>query len=890
MHYTLFCTLGWVAIAGLGALEIRCGHPLPLCTLPGKMVSLNLILDNGEGETVDLSGMMELPQGWRTVFIETESINLPAGETQQRLVAFKVHRSALSGEYTLLYRSGGQTFPIPIVVEETTEIEMEFDERPLLAAAGELFSLKCSCINKGNNTTPIYFEVSSDPCGAVITGSLEWNIAPEEQIPFELAVDTSSSCSSSYMQYIFLKVRHQETHEILYRRTLALEVLPRGLNPVDPYVRIPATLSFSVFGDEGQTEGAMDFAGGGVYDPENERRVDFFFRLPTDLRNTVYDQIQRFTLGFQDPHREVILGDTTYALSPVLERGYYGRGASFAYQTDRFEAGAFFARNVFHTSYEQQDVAAYISSSPNENYWTSLNFLRKSLNRDPVSDIFSLLGERETERSYISLEFARNFNDRCGSSDKLGYRVEVRGEGKNSSFYFEKNYAAPHFYGYSNDLDYIGGSLDWNPHTRLRAFFSTCFLKQNLHPTRWKRQFTVVAPRQRQYNAQLTYQLTPRASLALTGMLLRASDVKIWRSYDFDQRWIGLTYAYAFPRFNLIAVGAIGEQKDFLEHRKQESLQRYSLYVNWVTRRGTFVNFMYDCGHTNYYDAKPWRNAFGLTVRKHFGPRTWMEAFGQFAVNNPNGSNQYQLALKYNHIFANNHLLTFNIHRLQCSHYHNDREYLFVFAYTIPLSIPVRRRQDIGSISGQLVDNETGSPISDAIVSLGGSRALTDKAGFFSYQGLVPGLYEFKTAMLPDQCINQTPEPLQVEVQGGEVKTMQVVAISPGRISGTIYLLDYSYSYEDYRHPELNAQSALAEIELTITREGSDELYQYMTGPSGEFQFAGLRPGRWHIHVDTSRLPTSHRLEMNDFMIEIASKQDYKLELKAVPRLAKVVH
>ena len=874
-----------MAFSTVAGLEIRCGHPLPLSSAPGKILSLNLILDNSDGPTLDFAGDLQLPNGWRTVFFENGSFQIEAGDLHQRMIAFQIPRNALEGDYQIQYGIADQFFSIPVHVDCTMEIDMEFEEKTMLVAAGEFFSLECTCVNRGNSTTPICFEVSSDPDGAVITEQLEWDITPGEKIPFQIAVDTSSVCSNSYIHYIFLKVRHQETCDILYRKTIAVEVLPRGVNPVDPYVRIPATLAFSVFGDKGQTEGAIDFAGGGVYDPENERRIDFFFRLPTDLRNTVYDQIQRFYLGFKDPHREAILGDTVYALSPVLERGFYGRGGSFAYQNEKFEAGAFFARNVFHTSYEQQDIAAYLSASFRECCWLSLNFLRKSLNRDPRSNIISVLGERETERSYLSIEFARNLASTPHPSGKTGYRIEARGAlGERSSLYFEKNYAGNHFYGYSNDLDFIGGSLDWAPRPRLRAFFSASLLKQNLHPTKWKKQITVVAPRQRQYNAQLTYLFNEAASLSLTGMLLRAKDVEIWRSYDFDQRWIGLNYTWAISRFSLIAIGALGEQKDFLRHRKQESLQRYSLYINWTTARGTWCNFMYDCGHTNYYDAKPWRNAFGLTLRKHLGSRTWIEAFGQFAVNNPNGSNQHQLAFKFNHIFKNNHLLTLNFHQLQCSHYKNDREYLFVCAYTIPLSIPARRRQDIGSISGQLIDVETDEPIRDAIVSLGGSRALTDQHGFFSYQGLCPGLYEFKTAMLPDQKINQTPEPMRVEVQGGLESALQIAAVSQCRLSGRVLFFDYCYSLEDIHNPELKEQGSLADVEITIAREGSDELYSYITGPSGEFNFSSLRPGKWHIHLEASRLPTSHQLEFNNFAVAINSKDHFRVDLRALPR------
>lgn len=885
MHTRFLITLyGCIVWSSLSGLEIRCGHSLPLCTAPGKIISLNVILDNQNGEELEFAGQIILPDGWRKIFFESEPFRLEEGGLHQRMVAFQVPRNTLAGDYTVQCGSENQVLAIPIHVESNTEIDMEYEEKALLVAAGEVFTFGCTCINRGNSTTPVCFEVSSDPCGAIITGQLEWNIAPGEKIPFRLAIDTSSICSSSYMQYIFLKVRHQETDEILYRRTVALEVLPRGVNPVDPYVRIPATLAFSVFGDEGQTDGAIDFVGGGVYDPENERRVDFFFRLPTDLRNVVYDQIQRMTLGFRDPHREVILGDTTYAITPVLERGFYGRGGSFAYQNERFEAGAFFARNIFHTSYAQQDVAAYISGSPQLCCWVSGNYLHKSLNRDPNSDIVSLLAERETERAYLSVEFARNLATTPHRMGKTGYRFEARGPFRDTgSFYFEKNYAGPHFYGYSNDMDLTAASLEWIPRSRFRAYLSGCYLKQNLHPTKWKKQLTVVAPRQRQYNAQLTYLLNERASLSLTGMLLRAKDVKIWRSYDFDQRWIGLNYTWTIPNFNLIAIGALGEQKDFLHHHKQESLQRYSLYINWTTARGTFCNFMYDCGHTNYYDAKPWRNAFGLTLRRHFGPRTWAEAFGQFAANNPNGSHQYQLAFKFNHIFKNDHLLTLNVHRLDCTHFKHDREYLFICAYTIPLSIPVRRRQDIGSITGQLLDQETNAPISDAIVALDGSRALTDRYGFFSYQGLCPGLYEFQTSMLPDQKINAVPEPMQVEVCGGKDRQLRVAAVSQSKFSGRVLLFDYCYNLEDIQHPELKEQGSLAEIEITVAREGSDELYSYITGISGEFNFATLRPGLWHVHVDPARLPPGHRLEFNDFTIEIAPKENFKVDLRAMP-------
>jgi len=866
-------------------ISLSCVSP-HLVSPPGKVVTVNFMIQNNSNFEATLEGDLKLPPGWKPIYVEKNALTLPAHDQMLCTFAFQVPRDALAKTYQIEYSipSLGEKCLFDIGVEPYMAFEGQLEDKPLILPAGIPFSIDCRLINRGNISLPISLEAVADPACEVVTFFDSCDLLPNSETNCQLTI-TPEDCPNAYTQFVFIKVRNQDTDEILYRTTLLLEVLPRGVKTIDPYVRIPAMLRLIACGDNHNTVAAAEFAGGGVIDEERGRRLDFLVRLPTDLRNVIYEQYQRFFFGFVDPAYEVVVGDTTYIMSPLTEQGMYGRGAGFKLFMDGLELGGFYSQNIFRTSYNQKDAGASISYEPREDLFFQGNFFHKELNRDPNSDILSVLAERDTGSSFTSAEVGYNFGKlkHCQA-----YRFETRGKiGDRGWYYFEKDYAGPNFFGYFTNLHYLGASVDYALTKPLRASFSTNFLKQNLRPTNCKRHHHrhhhhrhIFAPRQRQYNAVLTYQRNG-AAIALTGMLLRAKDVKWECNYDFDQRWVGMNLSYARQNFSFVALSQIGEQKDFLRHKKIESLQRYSLYVNWSSSQQTQWSFVLDSGHTNYYDARPWRNSVGLIMRHQFLVKTWIEIFGQFVHNIPTGSNQYQIAFKYNHLFQNAHLLTLNFHQLHCSHFKGARDYIFFLSYAIPLTVPVKYRADIGHVYGQLLDEAQQMPIPDAIVSLDGERAFTDAQGLFSFPGICPGSYPFKTELLPTSLVTKVPEPQSVQVVGGKRTDLVVATVQSCRVAGQIQLFDYVYNLSG--EGNVMEKGGLSNTFITLSSD-NDEVFTYLSDFSGKFHFDNLRPGKWLVTIDATQLPKSHSLEFNDFYIEVAPNDSFFVQVKVLPK------
>jgi len=163
--------------------------------------------------------------------------------------------------------------------------------------------------------------------------------------------------------------------------------------------------------------------------------------------------------------------------------------------------------------------------------------------------------------------------------------------------------------------------------------------------------------------------------------------------------------------------------------------------------------------------------------------------------------------------------------------FYRSRFWGSVIEVSIPLSVPVKKDQSVGLITGRVID-ENRDAISGAIVLVGNKAAVTGEDGRYSVrQG--PGEYSIQIAPRsaePNQIVKGVGR--LVRALGGK-KTRRTIRIVGG---GTI---------------KVKFENGEPGIEVKAT--GENESYQKKTGKGGAVKFFGLLPGKWTIRSENKK-------------------------------------
>ncbi|WP_296805749.1 hypothetical protein, partial [Thiocapsa sp.] len=130
----------------------------------------------------------------------------------------------------------------------------------------------------------------------------------------------------------------------------------------------------------------LEWSGSGALDETNERFLSFFFRWPGLNDESVFGQEDWFYVDYRGRNFDVTLGDATYGLSPLTERGVSGRGARFAWRGERLELSAYHVGSFdfgdddeYFNGYQTGLGAAYALAP---NWLIALSYLDQTDNED----------------------------------------------------------------------------------------------------------------------------------------------------------------------------------------------------------------------------------------------------------------------------------------------------------------------------------------------------------------------------------------------------------------------------------------------------------------------------------------------------------------------------
>lgn len=860
---------------------------------PGEVIYLSALAHNLDKAPFKGQLCITLPEGWQCFPSPLVDLSLEPNESKVLIYGVKVPKAALAGKHALsLSLEGCPNFQCSPIVIVKPHIDVIGTVNGLFETYTLNQKIQLSIIYKNRGNTPLNVLITTNtepPC------LLEYAAEPFEIPPYETfelpIILTPESCTEEYSQFLLVRLIDAKTSEPLYQNPMTLKLVAPSHRIDNSYIRIPAYIRSMFLGDRYKRIFATEFAGEGLIDSDKKRFIDFIFRIPTNVRHVIYNLDERLYAGMHDEVWDVRLGDTVYELSPLTQRYRYGRGAGIQHKWDQWEAGVHYTQNTLKCRQDAHELCSYMQFNPNENVHFSTNYLHKIEQNIPTSNILTLQSVVEFPNNITTdIEVGKNFVPRKKQRDNWAYRFETHGNFYNDSWFsFEKVYAGPQFYGYYNHLHLLSTSLDFPISNKMRINLNMDRLRQNFSDCNEDCSNTII-PRQHQYAFNLTYRLNQECSLALNGLWLRAQDLGPAQQYNFYQKWVGCSFFVSSQGYVFNAIASFGQQKDYLTHKTTLGLQRYYAYMYKNLSPSLRGSIFLDCGNINYYDARPWRSGYGGSLSYRFSPRGYFELFLQKINYTSDTPNIFQVAVNFNHTFKNLHKFqaTAQYYRYQ-SHYPND--IVFLVSYSIPFSVPICRRKDIGDIEGIIYNIENDTRVSGALLECVNNRTTTDVEGCFAFRCLPTGNQCPNIEMLPDDLITTEKDKVYVKVPGGSKAKIRIPVIPSSSIRGEIILHGYKDIFAvlmDPSHSEIIPQEGLKNVQVAISRENGQEIYSCMTDEKGGFNFPKVRPGKWHIKIFTDQIPPLHELDMNNLILDVLPGEDKRVHFKALPSAPEV--
>lgn len=885
--------------------------PTPICSQAGQVIVLSVLLQNEEEDRCTFQGSLELPDGW-SLFDDslTRPILIESGSTQSLLLAIKVPAQAEAADWPITFRLENRSSQRPVACASTkvrisarTDLCCIVDEPPPFVVAGSSYECRVCCENHGNISLPICWEAHSDPAEfSVWTNTESIYLRPRESHDLRILVETPLEGAKD--QFLFLIARHADSDEILFQRTIRIEVIPYESVTVNPYLTIPGRWRMLVAHNQDPQQNryfaAGEWVGGGVIDPSRGTLVDFYLREPTSRLHVLFGEEERLFIGFSDPCGEMALGDTVYALSPLLQRGRYGRGAELNFYHDNWEGGAYYVQEVITLDDHIREGGAYLSRRIGTESWLTLNFARRHVPIVQIEEVSGPAGNctncpsspfanadigsvalelHPTERSIALFEIGQDFSTYDGSKGRYGVYVGIDGIAFcDTHYYLEHARADELFHGDYRDCKYLSMGLDTPLRKGWRWTFSHSQLRQGIligectppvHSFIW----------QRQTDGCLSYDFNACARIALIGLDLRAHDATERCGYDFRQHWAGFQWGWSSLPWQFNGRSVWGYEFDLLDDQSTNNLHQHSINAIWRPRPHIDYSVFCEWGNLNYFDSETARTSVLFSVRRRHSPISWAEAFGGFSWRSnhqsqqvqPFGERELHLGGRLSHVFDNGHLLYCDAQYFRsefpqqlnaCTEmvFTSDFNYLdlprnrfeILCSYTIPLDIPVAKRRDIGSVSGLVLDPFSRIPIPGVVINIGGERIMTSSQGAFCMQGLLPGTYELRVDILPPSHVLQNLDPMQITIVGGQDTRVQVAAVPAASVTG-----------------DLQTESDVIPrgCKVILSNMDSPESFVSRTNREGHFAFYHLRPGRWQLHIDLDKALSGYQVEANDRVV-----------------------
>jgi hypothetical protein len=863
------------------ALEVRPVAAETVEAEPGRILTLAFRVTNRSHDRVPMREGVTLPEGWRLV-MPLVDFELEPAESVVRMIVVRVGGAAPAGEYEIVYAASGRAdyaladrAAARVMISPVYNLILQpEDAPPERLAAGESFHLKIRLLNRGNADLAVTLEAGMGAAGhaAVAPQAFDLPAGGSRLLEVTAAADARADrLTRSHLRLVARTDRTVSGRPVEAALTLPLEVVPRVAGQ-DTHLRYPVSFFTRLGGDDYGSALQFGLEGDGYLDEARRRRLDFSIQAPDRHDRGTLGRRDEYRIGYEDPLLRLKGGDQSYALSELTSWHRYGRGAGVELGREgRPLAGGMYYVEDRWTLQKRRDVGAFLSADPAPGTTVRAHFLALAYDEWRLSpaareEIWSLGADTRRLFSHrLEAEIGFSRTDRPGAASDSAWRLALRSpSGWSARYHLSARQSGRDWAGrYPDSASYSGSfSLPLGDRLRGSAAYDRYERNREADPVRGS------APRETRYQAGLEARLPGRHHASVAYDRYERIDASSAAGFRFREHGVALALGHSGGRFGYRAQARRGRSRDLASGLRYGGWN-YELQGTFSPRKDLFLAFSSSFGD----DGSPGESRLLRRGRNHGGSVRWAptgafsahlhysrndETFPDEALRERVESDQWGAGFTWK--TRRGPSVEFAARRSGGL----DRKEYTSYSVTcqLPFKVPLRRRKSVGSLSGRVFRSDLpGAPgVAGAVVYVGGTAAVTDRSGRFTFRTLAPGTHEVRVdeRSIGIENVPATPGPVTVTVEGGRSAAVELPLGASGVLQGRVAL----------EPAPGGAPQGLANILVELARPG--EIRRTVTDSDGRFLFEKLAPGAWMLKVYERNLPENHRLEKAEQKVTIA--------------------
>jgi len=847
---------------------------------PGGQLTLSFRVVNPGPSRRTLAERIVYPRSWKILASDSMFTLQPAG-SEVRLVTFHVPATAPAGVETIIYvlhdsASGEQASvtSLPIGVQTRRHLQVTPVESPRIAASGRPYAATFSLWMEGNSGGRVSLSAKSSGNYQVALDSSQFHLPPGESRLVNLSVKTPSGIPMQRRDLLTLSATIEGDSVPAATSTVAVDILPVDGETADFQHRVPSYVALRSAGEDGSAGVQGEVGISGPLLPDREGLIYALVRTPDLQHQSLLGPLDEYRIRYEDRNIDLVLGDHTYALSPLTELGRYAFGAGASVSLSEFTLGGFYNRTRL-ASRPQEEAALFAATDLTQAARLSFQAMGKE---DPQrSGILSFrLLVRPMTNSIIDAEFGRSFGE-SSQDDALSLRWSER----SALVYYDIRFmrSGAEYTGYFRDLDLKSANVVLYPWSLLRIELLLREEERNLG----RDTLLVGAPRHLLYEAGAGFGNYVFARVRRR----KLQDVMPDPLFGRDELTYLIRGGYASGGGSALAEAEFGTHREHV-FAKDGPYSRIALFLNifpaWFHSYGATLEYAHEPNLYNGEGVARW--AGSITAKYILTPKTHLYVALQSNRVHSTPRQVYTAVEAWlDHEFNFGHVARIRARHSTFNLSPNGSDFSWMAEYSVPFGLPLGRISTVGGVSGRVVDAETGVGIPEVILSIAKRSVLTDRNGSFAFQGLEPGMHRLQVDVttLGRHRVLEHGLNDPIPVHGGEDTPVELRVVRGGEIAGSVTLNTFVVTESGDTLANQFAEVAGIPSALIEASRG-DDLVRQLTDSRGGFQFKDLRPGTWSIRVRTFSAPENHFLETEAVTVDVTGGEKTELTFRVLPR------
>ena len=862
------------------------------------IVTLPFSVINRSARTLYLTESLDLPTGWR-VLANTGSFALSAGERSLRLVHILASSDVPAGKYTIPYQLVSRDNSairaeksISVVIKSTSKLSVDVVKKPDLVLAGEEYAVKVRVENQGN--MPVSLGVDINDISAYLTSfkPSRLKLKPSQKAIITIHSKIPKHLKKSNFHTLKVSLKGQSIAVNKSIKTQIISFKPEGTGL---YHSIPTkiTATYTNDGDNGilQTE----LVAVGSLDEEGKHHLDLLYRdtQTSTLSSLGSDSEKR--LSYNNDFFALHLGDRSFSLAGIGDEGLYGKGAEIGYHPPdkNWNIRAFAAEQDQQDNGEDGGVkkakfsAFEVGYKFAHDFELAINTLSKENNNNKQQKEtitgFDLRWDKYASAE-VNLSLAK---DKDGSA----FRLQQYGSLGDFNYDLEIQKADADFDGRIKDIksETITGIYSFNDKSN--------YLRTNLHHA----QYNIDKDNSRRIVEEKNFSLgvghyfnnLHQDSLYTELFTRETKDLRKLTDHNQIERGVRVDYQKNISqqlRLNTVFEHVVENNRIT---QKKSDKNRGSLTLAYTPSDKYHFGFNIDSAKSSNNSAYNTNTkdtlSYGLNAAVRFNTRQLLSGYWRHSNNNDS------LQLNYNHTFNNGISLGASVSTDTLATTTNNKNDLdYQIRLSVPLDTPLYKYGNIASLQGKVFDKELQQPVPNAIVSIAGQYAVTDKQGNYQFKAIREGKYNLTTNLTKTQLNNYLIENEQQQkatLIANKTLMHNIKLVAGTGISGQV--LGYTVSNgsilqasDDGIQPSGGIENLL--VTLTST-DNSEIVHKALTTDGGFFSFNSIKAGQWLIQItDPRKVIKDARIEEPQRTINLKVGEEKDIVFKAIPLIKKI--